>query len=65
MWELVFSIPIPNWTGLVSGFCLGVLLETVLITILAIRWAPKESGREDEGIPFEEIEKLYKEPEIH
>jgi hypothetical protein len=51
---------------MVSGFCLGILVETIIITILAVVGSPKKSGREDEGmIPFEDIEKLYKEPEIN
>lgn len=64
LWDLVFSIPIPNWTGFVLGGCTGSILTTVLIVILAFAWdrekKSEQEKKEDEGmIPFEDIEGLY------
>jgi hypothetical protein len=66
LWDLVFSIPIPNWTGFVLGGCVGSILTTVLIVILAFAWdrEKKSKQEEEEGwIPFEEIEELYMDDE--
>lgn len=57
MWELAFNIPIPNWSELVSGFCLGTLVSTVVLVSLGLYW-DKKAEKKDGAISFEDIEKL-------
>lgn len=52
MWDIVFSIPIPNVTGVVSGFCVGVTVSTVVIVWVGLR---ATTPKEDDGISFEDI----------
>lgn len=41
MWEIGFSIPIPNWTG----FCLGSALATALLAAWGV-WLAKYRGKD-------------------
>lgn len=57
MWDLAFSIQIPNLSGLISGFCLGSLATFAACVGLGV-WFNKQGKAKNRGIPFEKIEAL-------
>lgn len=56
MWYQIFAetIPAPNWTGLLTGGCLGSFVTAVALTALAVYLSVKDEQKSG-GIPFEEI----------
>lgn len=59
-WYLIFAetIPAPNWTGMVTGGCLGSFVTAVGFVTLTIYLARKDKKPKSEGIPFEVIATL-------
>ena len=60
MWHLIFAetIPVPNWTGFVTGGCAGSFVTFVALIVFGLCSKSKDKKEKFEGIPFKDIEGL-------
>ena len=60
MWYLIFAetIPVPNWTGLLTGGCVGSFVTFVALVVFGFYSKSKDKKEKSKGIPLGVIANL-------